>query len=521
MAHGPAQGAAVSPAEPTHAAGIFESDEAVSEGAVTIRGARIDYRAVAATIVVHPKGWDDAAPKAIPKSETDADEAEQPAEAAMFYTAYFKKGAPAAERPIMFVFNGGPGSATVWLHMGAFGPRRVVTANDTHTAPPPYRVVDNGESPLDVADLVFIDAPGAGFSRIAGKDKDKSFYGFDQDVYAFAEFIKQFLTKHQRWNSPRYLFGESYGTLRAAALAAQLKSADSIDLNGIMLLSATLNYDLSADAPQFNPGNDLPYVMVLPTFAATAWYHNRLPGERPALLEPFLAEVERFASGDYAAALIKGNDLPETERTAIADKLARYTGLTADYILRANLRVNVGLFSRNLADAAGQTIGRLDTRFTGPSLDVLSREAEYDPQDTAISSAYVSAFNDYARTRLGYGAGKAFKVYADVGDWADPHQPPGATYPVTGAANVLPDLAYAMKTNPALKVLVLGGYYDLATPYAEGRYELRHLPVPAPLRANISYRYYPSGHMTYAHEPSLKALHDDVAAFIKGSAAKQ
>lgn len=491
-------------------AGLFQPDEVASDGSVTVHGTRIDYRAVAGTLVVHPKGWDDAA-----KPKADADKDEPPAEASMFYTAYFKKGAPAAERPIMFVFNGGPGSATLWLHIGAFGPRRVVTADDTHTAPAPYRVVDNGESPLDVADLVFIDAPGAGFSRIAGKDKEKAFYGIDQDVHAFAEFTKQFLGKYQRWNSPRYLFGESYGTPRAVALAAQLQSADSVDLNGIMLLSATLSFDLWADAPQFNPGNDLPYVVTLPTFAATAWYHNRLAGGRPAELEPFLAEVERFASGEYAAALIKGNDLPEAERKAIADKLARYTGLSADYILRANLRVNVGQFNRNLADAAGMTVGRLDTRFAGPSLDVLSREAEYDPQSSAISSAYVSAFNDYARTTLRYGAGKAFKVFANVGDWDLLHQPPGAGAAVPGAANVLPDLAYAMKTNPSLKVLVLGGYYDLATPYAEGRFEMRHLPVPEALRGNISYKYYPSGHMVYAHEPSLKALHDDVAAFVK------
>ena len=500
------------PAKPVPA-DLFQPEEVASEGSVTVHGARIDYRAVAGTLVVHPKGWDDAA-----KPKADADKDEPPAEASMFYTAYFKKGVPATDRPILFVFNGGPGSSTVWLHIGAFGPRRVVTADDTHTAPAPYRVVDNGESPLDVADLVFIDAPGAGFSRIAGKDKEKSFYGIDQDVHAFAEFIKQFLGKYQRWNSPRYLFGESYGTPRAVALAARLQSADSVDLNGIMLLSATLSFDNWADAPQFNPGNDMPYVVTLPTYAATAWYHNRLAGGRPAQLEPFLAEVERFASGDYAAALIKGNDLPEAERTAIADKLARYTGLSAAYVLRSNLRVNVGQFNRNLADETGQTMGRLDTRFAGPSLDVLSREAEYDPQATALSSAYVSAFNDYARTTLRYGAGKAFKVYADVGDWDLLHQPPGAGSPVPGAANVLPDLAFALKTNPALKVLVLGGYYDLATPYAEGRYELRHLPVPEALRGNISYKYYPSGHMVYAHEDSLKALHDDVAAFIRNRA---
>jgi len=460
-----------------------------AEAAKIAPGARIDYKAVAGTLVVHPKGWDDVVK---PKADDEA-----PAEASMFYTAYFKKGAPAADRPILFVFNGGPGSSTVWLHMGAFGPRRVVTADGSHTPPAPYKVVDNGESPLDVADLVFIDAPGAGFSRIAGKDKEKAFYGIDQDVYAFAEFIKQFLSKHQRWNSPRYLFGESYGTPRAVALAARLQNADSVDLNGIMLLSVTLAFDFWADAPQWNPGNDLPYIVTLPTYAATAWYHNRVPGGRPA-------------------ALIEGNDLPTERKQAMAEKLARYTGLTPAYILRANLRVNLGQFNRNLMDESGQTLGRLDTRFTGPSLDVLSREGEYDPQSTAISSAYVSAFNDYARGTLRYGAGKAFKLFANVGDWDLKHTPPDASGPVEGAANVLPDLAFALKTNPSLRVLVLGGYYDTATPYFEGRFQMRHLPVPEGLQGNISYKYYPSGHMVYAHEESLKALHDDVAAFVKG-----
>ncbi len=504
---------AAKPAEAAKAApaGLFQPEEVASEGSVTVRGAKIDYKAVAGTLVIHPKGWDDAAK---PKAEASSDEA--PAEASMFYTAYFKKGAPAADRPIMFVFNGGPGSATVWLHMGAFGPRRVVTADGSHTAPAPYKVVDNGESPLDVADLVFIDAPGAGFSRIAGKDKEKAFYGIDQDVYAFAEFIKQFLGKYQRWNSPRYLFGESYGTPRAVALAARLQGTDSVDLNGIMLLSTTLAFDFWADAPQWNPGNDLPYIVTLPTYAATAWYHGRVPGGRPAALEPFLAEAEKFATGDYAAALIEGNDLPADRKHAVAEKLARYTGLAPAYILRSNLRVNLGQFNRNLMDETGQTVGRLDTRFAGPSLDVLSKEADYDPQSTAISSAYVSAFNDYARGKLGYGAGKAFKLFASISEWDLKHTPPGLGGPADGAANVLPDLAFTMKTNPTLRVLVLGGYYDTATPYFEGRFQMRHLPVPENLRANISYKYYPSGHMVYAHEDSLRALHEDVAAFVRG-----
>ncbi|MFM9937106.1 MAG: S10 family peptidase [Novosphingobium sp.] len=509
----PAKSAEAAKASPDRA-GLFQPEEALSEGSVTVGGGRIDYRAAAGTLVVHPKDWDDAAPRA---PSTDKDEA--PAEASMFYAAYFKKGAPAPDRPITFLFNGGPGSSTVWLHMGAFGPQRVVTADEAHTPAAPYRVIDNASSLLDVTDLVFIDAPGTGFSRIAGKDKEKSFYGIDADAAAFSAFIKQFLSKYQRWNSPKFVFGESYGTPRAAVMAADLQNSDSIDLNGVMMLSATLNFDLWGDAPQFNPGNDLPYIVMLPTFAATAWYHNRLPGGRSAQLEQFLAEVQHFATTEYAAALIQGADLPADQRAAIAAKLAGYTGLSTAYILKANLRINVGQFTRNLSDEVGLTVGRLDTRFAGPSLDVLSREAEYDPQATAISSAYVSAFNDYVRTRLHYGEGKAFKLYADVGDWNLAHQPPGASSPVSGAANVLPDLANAMKTNPGLKVLVLGGYYDLATPYAEGQYAMRHLPIPADLRGNIDFHYYPSGHMVYAHEPSLKLLHDDIAAFVRKASA--
>ena len=438
----------------------------------------------------------------------------------MFFAAYFKRGAPAADRPITFLFNGGPGSSTVWLHMGAFGPRRVVTADDSHTPAAPYQIIDNAFSLLDASDLVFIDAPGTGFSRVAGKDKEKGFYGVDADAYAFGEFIKAFLTRYARWNSPKYIFGESYGTPRAAVLAADLQG-DSIDLNGVIMLSATLSFDLWADTPQFNPGTDYPYIVTLPTYAATAWYHNRLPGQRPPALEPFLAEVQRYATTEYAAALIQGADLPADQRAAVAARLASYTGLPASYILRSDLRINVGQFTRNLNDEAGLTVGRLDTRFAGPSLDPLSREAEYDPQSSAISSAYVSAFNHYARTDLHYGDGRAFKPSIDVwSTWNYAHQPPGAPIPIPALTNVLPDLAAAMKINPGFRVLVLGGYYDLATPFAEGQYEMRHLPIPANLRGNIAYRYYPSGHMVYAHEASARALHDDVAAFIRANARR-
>jgi carboxypeptidase C (cathepsin A) len=399
----------------------------------------------------------------------------------------------------------------------------VVTADGAPTPSAPYQLTNNDYSLLDVSDVVFIDAPGTGFSRVAGKDKEKAFYGIDPDAYAFGEFVKTFLTRNARWNSPKYILGESYGTPRAAALANDLETGSSIDLNGVILLSSALNYDLEADTPQYNPGNDYPYIVALPTYAATAWYHNRLPGGRRGELEPFLAEVQRFASTDYAAALLQGDQLSPERRDFVAQQLATYTGLSKAYILKSDLRVNVGQFVRNLQDDAGLTVGRIDTRFVGPSMDVLSREADYDPQQAAIASAYVSAFNDYARIVLHYDGDRAFKLSSPEVDaaWSYIHQPPGASTPIPGAGNMMPDLASAMKYNPGLKVLVLGGYFDLATPYAEGRYEMQHMGLPTTLRDNIEYRYYRSGHMVYLHEASLKAMHEDVAEFIRRSSNHQ
>src|SRR5476649_749535 len=264
---------------PPPAEDVFKPEEVTTSGSVE----GLDYSAAAGTLVVHPKGWDDV---------KDKENKDNPAAvASMFYVAYFKKGAPATGRPITFLYNGGPGSSTVWLHMGAFGPKRVVTADDTHTPAAPYQVVDNQSSLLDVSDLVFIDAPGTGFSRIAGKEKEKAFFGVDPDAYAFSQFIQQFLSKYGRWNSPKYLFGESYGTPRSAVLVNLLQSNDEVDFNGVILLSQILNFDLSADQPQFNPGTDQAYVVALPTYAATAWYHNRLTGPRPTELEGFLHQV--------------------------------------------------------------------------------------------------------------------------------------------------------------------------------------------------------------------------------------
>ncbi|MFL6745591.1 MAG: S10 family peptidase [Sphingomicrobium sp.] len=501
------------PAQPAKA--FFHPNEVRSTGTVVIGGQPITFDAVAGTLVVHAKDWEDtdAIEADVDSKAADKDKSGPKPEASMFYTAYFRQGAPAAGRPITFLFNGGPGSSTVWLRMGAFGPVRVQTVDRRHTSSP-YSTVNNDQSLLDASDLVFIDAPGTGFSRIAGKDKEKAFYGVDQDIHAFTDFITQFLTKYGRWSSPKYVFGESYGTMRGAGLALALQKAD-LDLNGLILLSDILNWDFMPDDPQLNPGIDTPYVVALPTYAATAWYFNRVPN-RAANLRAFLDRVEAFATGDYAEALLKGNDLPDAERERIARQLASYTGLSVPYLLKSNLRIEYGAFQKELFGDRALTIGTLDTRFVGATLDPLSKVATYDPQGSAISAAYLAACNSYVRSSLHYTPDLQYKAGIPIySKWDYKHQPPGADKPLIMLPNVLPDLATAMKQNPDLKVMVTGGYFDVSTPYFEGVMEMRHLPVPANLRSNVEYHYYESGHMVYAHLPSLVELHDNVADFLR------
>ncbi len=511
---GEAPAAKISPVpEPTESTRFLHDESKATQGSMTIAGRALGYQSEAGILVVHVKDpMDDDVPP--PREDKSAPPPPQPPEAGMSYVAYFRGDKEDTHRPITFLFNGGPGSSTVWLHMGAFGPKRVVTSDDTHSPAAPYRVVDNEYSLLDVSDLVFVDAPGTGFGHLRGTDKEKAFYGVDQDAHAFANFIVEFLSRHNRWNSPKYLFGESYGTTRSAALANILQSEKSLDLNGIILLSQILNFDDSVDQPQFNPGVDLPYVLALPTYAATAWYHHKLPAQ-PAALEPLLREVENFALTDYAQALAAGSGLSAERKAEIAGRLHGYTGLPADYIERANLRVNGGEFEKTLM-GSDVTTGRLDTRFAGPTIDPMSKEADYDPQSAAISSAYVSAFNDYVRGVLKFGEKKTYKPELDLDKiWDMLHQPPGATTKIPGPVNVMPDLAVAMKQNPNLKVQLNGGYYDLATPYFAAVYELRQLPIQSALQGNIEMHFYTSGHMVYAHEPDLKALHANVASFIE------
>jgi len=490
--------------------------DSITEGTVTVGGQAIAYKAIAGTLTVGATDHQDAQlgldGKLLPDSGEKAPEhAEDAAPTArIFYTAYFKKGAPSETRPVTFLYNGGPGSATMWLHMGSFGPKRVVTTDTVHEVGAPYKMVSNEYSLLDASDLVFIDAPGTGFSRIFGKGKEDAFWGLDGDAHAFERFIRRFLTKYERWNSPKFIFGESYGTPRSAVLSADL---EDVDLNGIILLSAILSFDNNPDGPKANPGVDQAYALALPTYAATAFYHHKVANQ-PAALEPFLAEVEQYALGEYMSALLQGSELPEARRQAVAAKLHDYTGLPVAYLLKSDLRVEGGAFAKTLQDADGLTTGRLDSRYSGPDYDPLSEESEYDPQSIAVSSAYVTAINQYLRSDLKFGENWTYKPSA---------REPGFKWPFRngwGGPNVLPDLAKSMKSNPKMKVLLTGGLYDLATPYFEGKYEMHHLPIPAKLQNNISYKYYPAGHMIYVNEEVLKQFHTDVAAFIKSTSAK-
>lgn len=513
----------------------FKTEQSISHGTVTVDGQRIDYDAYAGTLVVHPKGWDDV-PQNAP---VDADK-NPPAEASMFYVAYFKSRSGdqtassshkgefdkpnqhgAADRPVTFIYNGGPGSSSVWLHMGAWGPRRVITADATHTPAAPYSVVNNAYSLLDVSDLVFIDAPGTGFSRIAGKDRENAFYGVDQDAQAFANFIVQFLTQYGRWNSPKYLFGESYGTARSAALIARLETEKRLDFNGVILLSQVLNFDDDIDEPELNPGIDLPYELALPSMCAAAWYHHRLP-HQPAELQTLLQEVEVFAMGDYARALAMGSALSTEQRAATAAQLHDFTGLPTDYILRANLRVSGPEFEQMLQLDTETTTGRLDARFSGPNLDPLAKEASYDPMLAAFQSAYVSVFNDYVRKDLRFSADREFRALSGIEHWDLKHTIPAGDS--AGAqqqrANVMPDLAIAMKYNPRLHVMLNGGYFDIGTPFYAGIYEMQHLDIPPALQKNIEFAFYETGHMVYVQEDSLKEMHSKVAAFIRSTSAR-
>ena len=496
--------------------------DAGSEGSVTVGGRKIDYRAVAGLIAVGSSNAQDATigldgaqlpgsgTELVPKPE------DRPATAQMFYTAYFAKGADAGTRPVVFIYNGGPGSATMYLRMASIGPVRVQIPDVQHQFGGPYKVLPNQFTLLDAADLVFIDAPGTGYSRVQGKDSGKAFYGIDQDAAAFDRFIRRFLSKYDRWTSPRFLFGESYGTTRSAALSAALQHS-GVDLNGIVLLSQILSFDNSADGSDGNPGTDNGNFLALPSFAATAWYHHKVPGA-PARLEPWIHEVEQFALGDYAAALLQGADLDPARRQAVAGKLESYTGVPAALWIKANLRLTGGEFSKYLQDSSDITTGRLDSRYQGPAMDPLSREADYDPFTESVESAILAAMNSHAHGTLKFGQNMTYKPSAnDPGFSWDMHHRGTGSDSWNTFTNVSGDLAYTMKVNPHMHVLLMGGYFDLGTLYFGAVYEMKHLPMPLALQKNIDYKFFETGHMVYVNEDSLHAMHDRVAEFIRAN----
>jgi len=468
--------------------------KSVTHGSVTVEGKRINYEAVAGTLVL--------------KNNADTPTI------SMSYVAYFKDDEKdGSQRPLTFIYNGGPGSATLWLHMGAWGPQRVYL-NDTSRTKAPYRTVNNDYSLLDASDLVFIDAPGTGFGeiitkRMGGAGEPKDFFGIDQDGRAFTSFITQFITDFNKWNSPKYLFGESYGTFRSAVVADMLQNS-GVGLNGVILLSQLLTYENMSDEAKSHPGNDNPYLLALPSYAATAWYHHKLPNQ-PEKLEPFLKEVEHFALNDYALALNKGATIDQATFDTIVEKLHNYTGLPVTYIRKANLRITGPQFEHELLGDESEVTGRLDSRFSGDAIDPLSEEPQYDPMDSYIDAAFTATFNNYVRTQLDFGKGMKYKASGNTGPWDFKQRG------YVGFANVMNNLAHAMIYNPGLKVMLNMGYFDLGTPYFESEYEMAHLPMPKSLQKNIEYDHYFSGHMVYLHPESLKLLHDNVAAFINST----
>jgi carboxypeptidase C (cathepsin A) len=417
-----------------------------------------------------------------------------------------------SRRPVSFLYNGGPGSATMWLHMGAFGPRRVVTVNaPQYTPPAPYRLVDNTETLLDKSDLVFIDAMGTGYSHAVCKAQNKDFYGIDEDIDAFGQFIDTYLSRNDRWNSPKFLIGESYGTFRSAALGDYLQSHYSIDLNGIVLISSVL--DLSTIS--FNPGDDRPYVFYLPSYAAVAWYHKVLRNP-PADLPTFIEEARQYAQGPYVAALLKGTALGDEERAAVAKKLAYFTGLNEDYLIKADLRVKLPQFMAELQRSAGLTTGRIDARFSGYTYDLLEEFAQGDPEGPAVGSAFTAMVNMYNHNELKFGKDMVYHNSAQgTQEWNWKRLPgPGARFGFPGAPNVEPDLAQALVTNPHLLVQVENGFYDLATPFFATEFTMSHLGLRADLEKNITLDYYMAGHMMYLHDQDRLNLHNHIANFI-------
>jgi len=428
-------------------------------------------------------------------------------EAEIFFTAYELKGIRnPAKRPLTFVFNGGPGSASIWLHMGALGPKRVVMEDEGWMPAPPYRYEDNAHTWLDKTDLVFIDPVGTGFSRATTDDLDKKFCSVKGDIESVGEFIRLYLTRYQRWTSPLFLAGESYGTTRAAGLSEHLVDK-GIALNGIVLISTVLDFG----AIRFAPANDMPFQLFVPTYAATAWYHGKLSEALQSLkLKDLMSEVTAWSEGDLTLALMKGDRLTDDERRKVARKLARYTGLDLDYVLGTNLRINIFQFCKELLRNDKRSVGRLDSRFKGVEASTVTEMPEFDPSMIAITPAYTAAFNHYARTELGIKTDLTYETlsFAVNEKW----QWEKGSMPTTGET-----LRKALAKNPYTKVLVGQGYYDLATPFFAAEYMFSHMNIDAEHRANVEMAYYEAGHMFYLDVQSLAAFKGNVDRFLERS----
>jgi carboxypeptidase C (cathepsin A) len=473
---------------------IPKEQSSTTDHTIRLGGQTVPYKATASTTLL----------------KNDKDEAT----AVIFSVAYTRSDVKdLTQRPISFVYNGGPGSASVWLHMGAFGPRRVETPNAESAPPPPYKVEDNANSLLDKTDLVFIDPVGTGYSRAVGKAQNKDFWGIDADVKSMAQFINTYVTRNGRWNSAKFLIGESYGTFRSAALGNYLQSTDGVYLNGIVLISTVLDLGTLS----FNPGSDMPYVFYLPSYAATAWYHKTLEN-RPADLDAFLKEVRQFAANEYATALMKGSKLGEPEKTQVLKKLSEYTGLSEDYLRKANLRVNLPQFMAELQRSRGLTTGRLDARFSGPETDLLSEYASYDPLETATTGPFTAAFNNYVRDELKFSEDRKYEVLNEEANrqWDWKHKS-GEEFGFPGSPNVEGDLLNALVANPHLHVQAENGLFDLATPFFATEYTMDHLNLPEKLRSNIELEYYDAGHMMYLRDDSLTKLKANIASFMDRS----
>ena len=472
----------------TATAPITEKSKTTSHS-VTVKGQKIDYKATAGTLTIR-------------------DEDGKPT-ASVFYVAYTAK--PGAHRPVTFLYNGGPGSASLWLHMGSFGPVRVRTTSPEATGPAPYTYGPNDESLLDKTDLVFIDAIGTGYSRPLGDTKGETFWGVDQDADAFARAIKRYVTLNERWNSPKFLFGESYGTTRSANLVNVLQG-QGMDFNGVILLSSILNYGVE------QPGYDIGYIAYLPSFAATAWYHDKLKN-KPTDLAAFVDEVRTFAAGPYSAALAKGHNLGDAERDAIAQKISDYTGLSVDYIIKCNLRIDLNRFQKELLRDRHETVGRFDSRFMGVDSDDAGESPDFDASDVGINSVFVSSLRAYLTADLGYKTDMDYRLGAyDQSDfkWDWKHNPAQGWQ--QQVPDVAVDLGAAMRQNPHLKLLSVNGYYDMATPFFATEYDIGHIPMNKATVSNISFKYYPSGHMIYLNPEALTSLVKDLDVFYDQAA---